>query len=160
MHENSHDNSHDDSHDDSHGNWRDDLNEFDCDGYRPLHHAILAHDLERARVLINAGALLNAPTESGDGALVLLCKALSDEDAVSWLKPLLDWGVELIDRDQKGWSALHHAVSRQMVCTVRELMAAGADPFLRANDGTRPVDICDRLVPSRQDLRELLIVKR
>ncbi|CAN5397623.1 hypothetical protein BH10BDE1_BH10BDE1_19740 [soil metagenome] len=137
---------------------RDDINEFDCDGYRPIHHAILAHDIERARALINAGAMLNAPTEAGDGALVLLCKALSDKDASEWLAPLLEWGAELIDRDRKGWSALHHAVSREMLETIRGLMAAGADPFLRAVDGTRPIDIADKLVPAREDLRALLKV--
>jgi ankyrin repeat protein len=137
---------------------RDDINEFDCDGYRPIHHAILAHDLERARALIHGGALLNAPTESGDGALVLLCKALPDRDAAAWLAPLLEWGAELIDRDKKGWSALHHAVSREMVETVGGLMEAGADPFLKAIDGTRPVDLCDRLSPAREDIRARLKV--
>jgi ankyrin repeat protein len=145
-------------HESSRGDGRDDLNEFDCDGYRPIHHAILAHDIERARALINGGAMLNAPTESGDGALVLLCKALPDKDACEWLAALLEWGAELIDRDKKGWSALHHAVSREMTETIRGLMAAGADPFLKALDGTRPVDVCDRLKPSREDLRALLKV--
>ena len=138
---------------------RDDINEFDCDGYRPIHHAILAHDIERARALVNAGAMLNAPTEAGDGALVLLCKALPDKDASEWLDPLLEWGAELIDRDKLGWSALHHAVSREMLETVRGLMAAGADPFLKSVDGTRPVDIADKLVPSREDLRALLKIR-
>lgn len=138
---------------------RDDINEFDCDGYRPIHHAILAHDIERARALINAGAMLNAPTEAGDGALVLLCKALPDKDASEWLAPLLEWGAELIDRDKKGWSALHHAVSREMLETIHGLMAAGADPFLKAVDGTRPIDIADKLAPEREELRALLKVR-
>lgn len=131
---------------------RDDINEFDCDGYRPIHHAILAGDLSRARELFNAGAMLNAPTESGDGALVLLCKALRDDEATTWLPSLLDWGVELIDRDQKGWSALHHAVSREMLQTIRALMRAGADPFLKALDGTRPIDLAKNLTPAREDI--------
>lgn len=135
---------------------RDDVNEFDCDGYRPIHHAILAHDIPRARSLIQAGAMLNAPTESGDGALVLLCKALRDDDAVQWLPVLFDWGAEIIDRDKKGWSALHHAVSREMVKTISGLMEAGADPFLKANDGTRPVDLVAKLTTPREDIRALL----
>jgi ankyrin repeat protein len=145
------------THDASSG--RDDLNEFDCDGYRPIHHAILAgfiDGLPRARDLINAGAMLNAPTESGDGALVLLCKALRDAEAVLWVDPLLEWGAELIDRDKKGWSALHHAVSREMIETIKKLMEAGADPFLRAVDGTRPVDLIAKLANSSADIRELL----
>lgn len=120
---------------------RDDLNDFDCDGYRPIHHAILAHDLPRAEKLLAEGALLNAPTESGDGALVLLCKALKDHEVIEWLSPLLNRGVEIIDIDRKGWSALHHAVSRELKETVKSLVAAGADPFLKALDGQRPVDL-------------------
>ncbi len=149
------------THDASSG--RDDLNEFDCDGYRPIHHAILAgfaDGLPRARDLIHAGAMLNAPTESGDGALVLLCKALRDAEAALWVEPLLEWGAELIDRDKKGWSALHHAVSREMVQTIAKLMEAGADPFLKAIDGTRPVDLADKLNPAREDIRELLKVQK
>lgn len=139
---------------------RDDINEFDCDGYRPIHHAILAgyeDGLPRARDLLAAGAMLNAPTESGDGALVLLCKALRDQEAVLWMEPLLGWGAEIIDRDRKGWSALHHAVSREMPLTIERLMKAGADPFLKAVDGTRPVDLADTL--GRADLRDLLKVR-
>lgn len=141
---------------------RDNLNEFDCDGYRPIHHAILAgyqDGFPRARDLIAAGAMLNAPTESGDGALVLLCKALRDAEAAMWVEPLLKWGAELIDRDRKGWSALHHAVSREMTETITKLMSAGADPFLKAVDGTRPIDVAAKLDPPRDDIRALLKVK-
>lgn len=141
---------------------RDDLNEFDCDGYRPIHHAILAGYQEgfpRARDLIQQGAMLNAPTESGDGALVLLCKAARDAEAVLWIAPLLEWGAEIIDRDTKGWSALHHAVSREMIATITKLMENGADPFLKALDGTRPVDIVARLSTPRDDIRELLKIR-
>lgn len=138
----------------------DDLNDFDCDGYRPIHHAILANDIARAENLVKAGALLNAPTESGDGALVLLCKALRDDEAVQWLDSLFDWGAEIIDRDRKGWSALHHAVSREMVETIKGLMKGGADPFLAAGDGVRPVDLAAKLANSGDGIRALLKVER
>ncbi len=136
---------------------QDDLNDFDCDGYRPIHHAILAHDLERATKLIHAGAMLNAPTESGDGALVLLCKALRDDEVLEWLPSMLGWGAEIIDRDKKGWTALHHAVSRGMLKSVAALMEAGSDPFLKANDGVRPIDVAAKLDEVlRDEVRTLL----
>lgn len=134
---------------------RDDLNDFDCDGYRPIHHAILAHDKTRAEALMNQGARLNAPTESGDGALVLLCKALKDHEIVEWLPLLLSRGAEIIDFDRKGWSALHHAVSRELPEAVKGLMAAGADPFLRGTDGERPVDLA---TPEIKKLLSLTLV--
>lgn len=139
------------------------VNDFDCDGYRPIHHAVLANDIERAHKLLVEGAMLNASTESGDGILVLLCKALRDEEAIAWLPSLYDWGAEIIDTDRKGWSALHHAVKREMPLTIRSLMEAGADPFLRAVDGTRPVDLASAIATReenpRSDIRELLKTK-
>lgn len=117
------------------------IDDFDCDGYRPIHHAILAADLGRAEDLVRAGAHLNKPTEGGDGALVLLCRALSDDDAAVFVPALLAWGAEIIDRDRKGYSALHHAISRGLLKTIRALVAGGADPFLRATDGKRPIDL-------------------
>jgi tankyrase len=119
----------------------DELNLFDCDGYRPIHHAILANDLGRAKHLISLGAMVNAPTESGDGALVLLCRALRDEEAVLWVKPLLEWGAEILDRDRKNWTGLHHCAARGLHKTARLLMAEGADPFFKNSDGQRPIDL-------------------
>lgn len=117
------------------------INHFDCDGYRPLHHAILAHDLERARALLEQGAMINAPTESGDGALVLLCKALRDDEAVQWLSLLLDHGAEILDRDRLGWTALHHCAARGLEKTARALVNEGADPFFKSLKAERPIDV-------------------
>lgn len=117
------------------------LNHFDCDGYRPIHHAILAHDLDRARSLLEKGVLVNAPTESGDGALVLLCKALRDEEAVQWLPLLLQHGAEILDRDRLGWTALHHCAARGLVKTASALVAEGADPHFKDAQGRRSIDV-------------------
>lgn len=119
----------------------DEINLYDCDGYRPLHHAVLANDIERAKTLVSQGALVNAQTESGDGILVLLCRALRDEEAALWVAPLLSWGAEIIDRDRKNWTALHHCASRGMLKTADLLMREGADPFFRNSDGLRPIDL-------------------
>ena len=119
----------------------DEINLYDCDGYRPLHHAVLANDIQRAYTLVSQGALVNAQTESGDGILVLLCRALRDKEAATWVKPLLGWGAEIIDRDRKGWTALHHCASRGMLQTAVLLMKAGADPFFKNSDGQRPLDL-------------------
>jgi ankyrin repeat protein len=119
----------------------DEINRYDCDGYRPLHHAVLANDLDRAKSLVAKGALVNAQTESGEGILVLLCRALRDEEAAHWVRPLLSWGAEIIDRDRKNWTALHHCASRGMLKTASLLMQEGADPYFRNSSGQRPLDL-------------------
>lgn len=119
----------------------DEINLYDCDGYRPVHHAVLANDLNRAKSLVLQGALVNAQTESGDGILVLVCRALRDDEAVLWIAPLLNWGAEIIDRDRKNWTALHHCAARGLLKTARLLMDEGADPFYKNSDGKRPLDL-------------------
>jgi ankyrin repeat protein len=119
----------------------DEINLYDCDGYRPLHHAVLANDRHRAKSLVLQGALVNAQTESGDGILVLVCRALRDDEAVLWIAPLLNWGAEIIDRDRKNWTALHHCAARGLLKTARLLMDEGADPFYKNSDGKRPLDL-------------------
>ncbi|MBK7893107.1 MAG: hypothetical protein IPJ84_20300 [Bdellovibrionales bacterium] len=39
----------------------DEINDYDCDGYRPFHHAILANSIPRARDLMRLGALIKRP---------------------------------------------------------------------------------------------------
>jgi len=98
-------------------------------------------------------ALINKPNELGEGILVQVCKALEDSKAAEQVQQYISEGAEIIDRDLKGWSALHYAVSRDLPLTIRVLMLAGADPFLRAEDGLRPIDLA-----KTQSLRELLKV--
>mgnify|MGYP000858118469 FL=1 len=118
----------------------DEINDYDCDGYRPFHHAILANSISRARDLMRLGALINAPTESGDGALVLTCRALNDDEAAEWIPVLLEWGAEIIDRDRTGRTPLHHACERGLVKTTAALLAGGADPFFKDGYGKKPAD--------------------
>lgn len=117
------------------------IDQFDCDGYRPIHRAIITHNLELGRRILMDGALLNKGTESGDGALILLCKALHDEEAIEWIPLLCENGAELIGRDRLGWTALHHCVSRGLVQSARLLIKEGADPILKNFKGERPIDL-------------------
>lgn len=117
------------------------IDQFDCDGYRPIHRAIITHNLELGRQILIDGALINKETESGDGALILLCKALHDDEAVEWVPLLCEYGAELIGRDRLGWSSLHHCVSRGLVKTAKLLIEEGADPLLKNLRGERPIDL-------------------
>ena len=117
------------------------INDFDCDGYRPIHHAILANSMARAKELVELGANINAPTESGDGALVLLCRALKDIEASLWVETLVQWGARLNDVDRRGWSALHHAVDRDLTVTAARLLHCGVDPSLKNSSGQTARDL-------------------
>lgn len=117
------------------------INDFDCDGYRPLHHAILANSMSRAKELIALGASINARTESGDSSLILLCRALKDDEAVQWVNLLVEWGANLNDVDRKGWSALHHAMDRGLIKTAQALLQVGVDPGIQNSSGQLAQDL-------------------
>lgn len=119
----------------------DPINDFDCDGYRPIHHAILAHAVDRATELIALGANVNAPTESGDGSLVLLCRALKDSEACEWVDLLIEWGAVVEAVDRKGWTALHHAADRNLILTATRLLRSGSDPLLKNLGGMTSFDL-------------------
>lgn len=131
------------------------INAFDCDGYRPVHRAVMADDLKFCERLVMDGALLNAPTEDGEGVLSLACRALQDSRLEIWLPQLLSWGAEIIDRNPRGDTALHIAIREHKIKSVQILMASGADPLMKNAVGERPVDLVATLDLSLQD-REAL----
>lgn len=131
------------------------INAFDCDGYRPVHHAVIAKDIARLDQLLLQGALLNLPTEGGEGILSLAIRAHRDEEAAIWVKNLIDRGADIIERDRNGDTALHWAVRNGYRQTVLTLSAEGADPFFKNQRGERPID----LAHSNPTLRDLLVPK-
>lgn len=123
------------------------LDVLDCDGYRPVHRAVLSDDLQLCEQLVSQGALLNASTEDGEGILSLACRALGEERLMIWLPKLLSWGAEIIDRDRRGDTALHVAIREGKLKAVTLLMNAGADPLMKNHLGERPTDLASRLPP-------------
>lgn len=96
---------------------------YDCDGdlvlvagARPLHVAAQYLNLDVFRVLVRAGASLNAPDSQGSTPLMLATKAAEDgEDQeerqarLVLLRELLEAGADPTVRNKEGWSAVHFA---------------------------------------------------
>ncbi len=132
------------------------INDYDCDGYRPIHHAVLARDLVRVDQLLGLGALLNLPTEAGEGVLNLAVRLLDDAEAAAWCRELLDRGAEVIDRDLAGMTPLHLAVQGRKLKTMQTLIEAGADPHFKNRAGQKPTD----LAQNDPTLLQVLLPKR
>ncbi len=132
------------------------LDFLDCDGYRPVHRAVLSDDLKLCEQLVSQGALLNASTEDGEGILSLACRALGEERLMIWLPKLLSWGAEIIDRDRRGDTALHVAIREGKLKAVTLLMNSGADPLMKNHKGERPTDLASQLPPEFSKALQLL----
>lgn len=100
----------------------DPLNDFDCDGYRPIHHAVLANDRLRAEKLTRLGASIHALTEDGEGIISLAIRALAEKDAAEWLQWLRTFNVDSKVRNKQGKDALFYARERGYVMLVALLL--------------------------------------
>jgi ankyrin len=95
----------------------------DLGGFTPLLFAARVGDLESAKLLVAAGADVNDGAPAGTSALVVAVH--SGHPAVAAF--LLDKGADA-KSDAAGYTALHAAVLRGDVESVRSLLAHGADP--------------------------------
>lgn len=99
------------------------------------------------RMLIKAGADVNATTKTGDTALMAVARA-GDEKSV---KLLLDAGARVMDRNAEGITPLHYAMlcfpdvlegvpdGKSMAGVVKRLLDAGADANAKTFQGDAPL---------------------
>ena len=90
--------------------------------------------LETARVLIAAGAALEATDQTGLTAL--MCAAYRGHEPI--VKLLIEAGASLEARDQDGYTALMFSANAGWASVVRMLLDAGAKPDASATDGSTP----------------------
>ena len=100
-------------------------------GSTPLVFAVRSGDPETARVLIEAGADIDAVTASGTSPLVVAAHSGHASLAIS----LLEQGADP-NLSGAGYTALHAAVLRGELGLVAALIAHGADPNAVVNRGT------------------------
>jgi ankyrin repeat protein len=91
--------------------------------------------LETARVLIEAGAALDAADKTGLTAL--MCAAHQGHAAI--VRLLTDSGAALELRDCEGFTALMYAANAGQRGAAEALLEASADPHARANDDSTPL---------------------
>lgn len=111
----------------------------DAQGVTPLVYAGFQGDVAMVAWLIDHGASPNATVATGESALQLA--TLDGRDELAAL--LLARGASVAARDADGRTALHHAalVDRGDSRLLERLLAAGADPRAKANDGATPLSL-------------------
>jgi ankyrin repeat protein len=100
-----------------------DARQISAGGSTALHFAALAGDADSARLLLGAGADVNAAAADGNSALVLA--AFSGHPAVAGV--LIEAGADP-NAAGAGYTALHAAALRGDLATVKALLARGANP--------------------------------
>ncbi|ATD66755.1 hypothetical protein CNR27_04260 [Luteimonas chenhongjianii] len=133
-----------------------DIHATDAQGLTALHCAALYGFTSRDRprllalfdTLLLAGAEVDAPAAGGVTPLLLLLGARAepgtacDEDVVlAAMEHLLDEGVSLESRDQRGFGPLHLSGLHGQLRIARRLLRAGADPDLRDTLNRTPREI-------------------
>jgi uncharacterized protein len=111
--------------------WFNDRMPFELGLGHPLEYAIYWSPLSFIRQLIEAGS---DPNYGDDGGFPAIIAALSTKrsDQLEILATLIALGADPDRRGVNDWTPLHYAVSLRNAAAVRALLAAGADPSLRA----------------------------
>jgi ankyrin repeat protein len=108
--------------------------ERSADGFTALHLACFMGQPECARILVEAGADVNAVADNPPRVRPLHSAVASRQSAIAEM--LLDHGAEVDARQQAGYTSLHAAALHGDEPLVRLLLDRGADPRLTADDGT------------------------
>jgi ankyrin repeat protein len=120
-----------------------DLNAPIGDGYSALHVACLFGHEILVSYLLDRHALVNLNAENTSGATPLhIAVMFRDTDIASRIATrLIDNGAELNAIQKGGQTPLHHAVARGSLKLVKLLVTAGADPFLKDEQGRAAADL-------------------
>lgn len=114
---------------------------FSHDGFTALHLAAHFGRAETARVLLDAGAAVDAPSTNQ----TLAHRATPLHSAVAGRRKdvailLLSRGADVNARQEGGFTPLHGAAAAGDEAIVRELLARGADRHARTDDHRTPAD--------------------
>lgn len=133
---------------------RDELNTPIADGFSLLHVAAAFGHEQLVAHLLDRGALVNAEAKNKSGETPLhLAASFRDADVAARIcDRLIANGAELNAKQIGGQTALHHAVGLGSAVVVDTLILAGADPFLKDDQGKSAMD----LAQGNEELKTLL----
>jgi hypothetical protein len=118
-------------------------------GWTPLHAACACHQVEVARLLINAGADLNRQDGSGAPPLYYAIVLATRDDSNELVKLLIAEGAIVNyapganPKAFLGTTPLHIAVEKENLAIVKTLLDAGAHINEKDIIGCTPLDFCD-----------------
>jgi ankyrin repeat protein len=110
-----------------------------ADGFTPLHLAAFFGQPAAARMLLDAGAEVDARGTGWMTGTPLHSAASASHDDVAVL--LLRAGADPNARQEGGWTPLHAAAANGDVSLIEALLSAGADPAVPNDDGRTPMDL-------------------
>lgn len=114
-------------------------NSFSPDGMTPLGLACFFAQPEAARLLLSRGADVN--TASRNPMKVAPLHAAVAGKNVDVIELILSGGADVNAKQQQGWTAIHSAAMHGDLALLEKLLARGADPAVRNDDGKTPQDL-------------------
>src|SRR2546423_2983125 len=114
---------------------------FSSDGFAPLHLAAFFGQAETARVLIHAGADINAVSRNEMMVQPLHSAAASRRDEVA--RMLVEAGADVNAKQRDAYTPLHEAAANGDVELVDLLLDRGARVDARLDDGRTPADLAE-----------------
>jgi ankyrin repeat protein len=114
---------------------------FSADGFTPLHLAAYFGQAETARVLIQAGADVNAVSRNDMKARPLHSAAAARRDEVA--RMLIEAGADVNATQEGGYTPLHAAAQNGDVELIDLLLDRGARLDARTDKGETPADLAE-----------------
>lgn len=131
--------------------WLASIEHYVYEGDTALHVAAAAYQAQTIRDLVAAGALVRAVNRRGaqplhyasdGGPTHANWNPRAQEETVT---ALIDLGADPDAFDESGVAALHRAVRTRCTAAVRALLAGGADPQLKNESGSLPMDLATQM---------------
>jgi ankyrin repeat protein len=113
-----------------------------ADGFTALHYPAffgVGDAAASSRALIAAGADVNARSANPFSVLPIHSATAGNHDDV--VAVLIDAGADVNATQRHGWTPLHGAAHNGSLASVERLLAAGADPAARNDDGTSAIEL-------------------
>lgn len=109
------------------------LTAYSFDGWTPLHLACFFGGYEAAKLLIDRGADVNAPSTNPMKNMPIHAAAAGNR--TNMIELLLAHGADPNAKQSGGWTPIQQAAQHCDAVTVKLLLAHGADPDLAQDDG-------------------------